>query len=234
MTNIEVNKTITEKNNSLKNDKVASLYINKSNIPKISLNEDNKTKILTNEIIIDNNVSKIDKSVNKEIKQIIFHIKPSNDLSFKNINRGTLNLNISTYEVKKNIVKISNTTKIDKNDIIKESNSINKNIQIEMEDINSIKELKDKYNATHNIKFSLMLCEEYYAKKDFKNSLKWSIISNDLNSGSEKSWIWFAKSKYRLNEKDDAIKALRAYLKSNKSAAVESLLHDIINGELND
>ena len=103
-----------------------------------------------------------------------------------------------------------------------------------MKDIDSIKYLNDKFKKTHDIVFALMLCESYYKQKDYKNSLKWSIIANDIDSSSERSWIWFAKSKYRLHQKKDAIKALRSFLESNSSENVKSLLNDIINGVMND
>lgn len=107
-------------------------------------------------------------------------------------------------------------------------------IKIIMKDINSISYLKKKFNKTNDIIFALMLCENYYGKKDFKNSLRWSIIANDIDSSSERSWIWFAKSKYRLHQKRDAIKALKAFLKTNDSQDVRILLRDIVNGVLND
>ncbi|WP_331775905.1 hypothetical protein [Sulfurospirillum sp. 1612] len=121
-----------------------------------------------------------------------------------------------TQEVKKPVAK--------KEDLIK----------IESRPIDSITYLKDRFNENHSIIFALMLCKEYYQKKDFANTLKWSIIANDIDNTSEKSWIWFAKSKYKLGKRDDAIEALKAFLKTNNSSKIKSLLHDIINGELYD
>ncbi len=136
---------------------------------------------------------------------------------------------IQTDEVKQKIVKNR-----DKNDTIAPSNSSRPKIDIEMKDIDSIQYLKDKFKKTNDIIFALMLCENYYSQKDYKSSLKWSIIANDIDSDSERSWIWFAKSKYRLNQKDDAIKALKSFLKRDDSAYIKSLLRQIVNGEMND
>lgn len=137
----------------------------------------------------------------------------------------------NTPKVKKEVKKepiIKNTSKEQETS---DSNH-SAGIKIVMKNIDAITYLKDKFNEKHSIVFALMLCKEYYQKKDFTNSLKWSIIANDIDSTNERSWIWFAKSKYRLNKKQDAIKALKAYLKTNSSDSVKSLLHDIINGEL--
>jgi hypothetical protein len=129
------------------------------------------------------------------------------------------------------VVKTKNN---DKNVTIIKKEEQKPKIDIVMRDIDSIKYLNKKFQNTHDIVFALMLCESYYKQKDYKNSLKWSIIANDIDSSSERSWIWFAKSKYRLHHKNDAIKALKSYLATNSSSKIKSLLRDIVNGELND
>lgn len=107
-------------------------------------------------------------------------------------------------------------------------------IKIESQEINSIQYLKEKFEKTHNIIFALMLSEEYYLSKDYPQSNKWALIANQLDSENEKSWIWFAKSKVKLGQKDDAVVALKAYLKNNKSKAAQTLLNQILLGEINE
>lgn len=107
-------------------------------------------------------------------------------------------------------------------------------IKIETKEVNSIQYLKDKFEKTHNSVFALMLSEEYYIVKNYEQSHKWALIANQLDAESEKSWILFAKSKVKLGKKEDAIKALQAYLKHNKSKAAQSLLNQITLGEFNE
>ena len=107
-------------------------------------------------------------------------------------------------------------------------------IKIESQEINSIQYLKEKFEKTNNIIFALMLAEEYYIAKDYVQSNKWALIANQLDSENEKSWLWFAKSKVKLGHKDDAIVALKAYLKHNKSTAVQTLLNQINLGEVHE
>lgn len=107
-------------------------------------------------------------------------------------------------------------------------------IKIETHEVNSIQYLKEKFSKTHNIVFALMLAEEYYNEKNYNESNKWALIANNVDSESEKSWIWFAKSKLKLGHKEDAILALQAYLKNNKSKAIQSLLNQITVGEVID
>lgn len=107
-------------------------------------------------------------------------------------------------------------------------------IKIETHEVNSIQYLKEKFDKTHNIVFALMLAEEYYLNKNYTESNKWALIANNIDADNEKSWVWFAKSKIKLGQKEDAVVALKAYLKSNKSKAVQSLLNQIILGEVLD
>lgn len=105
-------------------------------------------------------------------------------------------------------------------------------IRIETQEVNSIAYLKDKFEKTQNIIFALMLSEEYYLNKNYGESNKWALIANGIDSDNEKSWVWFAKSKVKLGQKEDAIVALKAYLKNNKSKTIESLLSQINIGEI--
>ena len=107
-------------------------------------------------------------------------------------------------------------------------------IKIETHEINSIQYLKDKFDTTHSITFALMLAEEYYKAKNYNESNKWALIANNTDSENEKSWIWFAKSKIKLGHKEDAVLALKAYLKNNRSPAAQSLLNQINVGEVID
>lgn len=105
-------------------------------------------------------------------------------------------------------------------------------IKIETQEVNSIVYLKDKFEKTQNIIFALMLSEEYYLSKNYSESNKWALIANGIDSDNEKSWMWFAKSKVKLGQKEDAIVALKAYLKNNKSKTIENLLNQINVGEV--
>ncbi|NOX16175.1 MAG: hypothetical protein GXP61_09175 [Epsilonproteobacteria bacterium] len=216
-------------------------------------NETNTTKKIKTSTLHEINKSDKNMSVNKIVQietikkkkeentsNLSFHIEPSNDLSYKTSTRSLLKLNFSYSNEKNTPTKIAKVE--EKNDTIKEvklpiqkvSQKKKPRIKIEMQDIDSVRYLKDKFQNTHNIIFALMLCEEYYSQKNYRESLNWSMIANDIDNQSERSWIWFAKSKYRLGKPNDAKMALKAYLKSNESETIKSLLKKIENGSLDD
>ncbi len=193
---------------------------------------------MTEEIIkLDINNTNTSNMNNNMDRKLIFHIKPSSRKASNVLLTGKLRLNTYFLNIKNSNIKQKNTNtvkNINKNDTIPKEKDVKTKIHIVMKDINSIQYLKNKFQKTHDIVFALMLCENYYSQKNYRESLKWSIIANDIDSQSERSWMWFAKSKYKLNKREDAIKALKAFLKSNESKNIRLLLRDIVNGELND
>ncbi|WP_024954633.1 hypothetical protein [Sulfurospirillum arcachonense] len=108
------------------------------------------------------------------------------------------------------------------------------NISIDMKEMDTIAYLKEKYYSTSSIVFALMLSEEYYYAANYEDSLKWALTANDIDSQNTKTWYWFAKSKVKLNQKEDAIKALKAYLANNESKRLKTLLQKIELGDTDD
>lgn len=105
-------------------------------------------------------------------------------------------------------------------------------IHIETSELKGFEDLKEKFYETKNIIFALMLAEEYYHNKDYKNSLKWSLISNEINPQNERSWIIFAKSKAKTGEAKKAIIALEAYLKTNPNTQeIKTIIQKIKHGD---
>lgn len=107
-------------------------------------------------------------------------------------------------------------------------------ITIDIKDMDTIVYLKEKFYATSSIVFALMLSEEFYYNKNYNESLKWALTANDIDSQNTKTWYWFAKSKIKLNKKEDAIRALKAYLSNNESKRLSTLLRKIELGDTND
>jgi tetratricopeptide (TPR) repeat protein len=73
--------------------------------------------------------------------------------------------------------------------------------------------LKKKFSATRNIVFALMLAEEYLHLGSYKEALRWALVANEIDPKNERSWILFAKTKAKLNGKNEAIIVLEEYLK---------------------
>lgn len=95
---------------------------------------------------------------------------------------------------------------------------------------NFINSLKEKFTKEKDPKIALFLSKYYYKKGDYKNSLRWAVRANELDSQNEESWIIFAKSSVKLGRKKDAIKALKTFISSHASFKARDLLNDIETG----
>ncbi len=156
-------------------------------------------------------------ALNTDFINNIFTKTDTKEIAKKDTRNNNMNL------LKKSIIKNSVTeyTGIKKQKILISSKKIDR-----------IKYLKDRYKATRKAKYAILLSKEFYKKHNYKLSLKWAIIANDIDSTKEESWLMFAKNKVKLGQKQEAIKALRIYLRSCNSAKVENLLSDIKNGAM--
>ena len=103
-------------------------------------------------------------------------------------------------------------------------------IIISSKKIDKLKYFKEQYSKSPKALYAILIAKEYYKNRLYNKSLKWAIIANSLDSSNEESWIIFAKSKVRLDQKNDAINALQAFLKVNSSRKIEILLSNIKNG----
>ncbi len=104
---------------------------------------------------------------------------------------------------------------------------LKKKVFISSQDGNSLSFIKKKFYATNNSLFSIKLSQRFYESKKYEKALKWALISNEVNSKSDKSWIMFAKIKDKMGKKRDAINALSHYLKDNSSIEITKLLKNL-------
>jgi tetratricopeptide (TPR) repeat protein len=102
-----------------------------------------------------------------------------------------------------------------------------KKVFITSQEGSSLSFIKKKFYATNNAAFSIKLAKKFYASKKYKQALKWSLITNEIDAKSEESWIMFAKIKDKMGKKQDAINALNEYLKHENSKKAAQLLKKI-------
>ena len=87
--------------------------------------------------------------------------------------------------------------------------------------------LKDKFNKNKNVKNALDIAKKCYEEKRYGDAIKWALTANDIDSSSEESWIIFAKAKYMLKQKDDALRALMEYNKKINKPVINELIKKI-------
>jgi tetratricopeptide (TPR) repeat protein len=161
---------------------------------------------------------------------------------------------------KKNLSKKNTVVKIKKHIEKKKSNIKNKKdkqivlkaiIDLNISDVNTKskkvvkkevkKELKKYFNKTNKIfntstlpsfETCIKLAKKFYNEGDYENSLKWAKNANIQNKKDPVSWIIVAKSLYKLNKKDEAIKVLQIYYDYTKNKDILKLIERMKNGKI--
>jgi len=110
---------------------------------------------------------------------------------------------------------------------VKKTHKSKNRILITSQDGSSLSFIKKKFYATNNSAFSMKIAEKFYHSKKYEKALKWSLITNEIDSKSENSWLMFARIKDKMGKKQDAINALKEYLKHQRSTKAVALLKKI-------
>ncbi len=98
----------------------------------------------------------------------------------------------------------------------------------------SQKEIKDiikRFKKTNNPVLSLFVARKYYELDNYHKSYNYALITNQIDSSIEDSWIIFAKSLVKLGQKRKAIQTLEVYIKTSKSNKAKLLLDNIKTGK---
>lgn len=98
---------------------------------------------------------------------------------------------------------------------------------------NDLKDIQDvimRFKKNKNPALSLFVARRYYALGNYQQAYNYALITNDLNSHIEDSWLIFAKSLYKLDQKEMAQKTLSSYIKENGSIKAKLLLEQMRNG----
>ncbi len=88
-----------------------------------------------------------------------------------------------------------------------------------------------RFKKNNNPALSLFVAKKYYELGEYRKSYNYALITNQINSNIEASWLIFAKSLVKLGEKEMAIKTLTKYVQSSNSGNARLLLNEIKQGK---
>ncbi|WP_457745242.1 tetratricopeptide repeat protein [Sulfurimonas sp.] len=87
-----------------------------------------------------------------------------------------------------------------------------------------------RFKKDQNPALSLFLAKKYYEIGDYQQAYNYALITNEMNKKIEGSWLIFAKSLVKLNQKNKAIGILSRYVKNTHSTNGKILLEEIQSG----
>lgn len=102
---------------------------------------------------------------------------------------------------------------------------------IAKQDEEDIKDVIRRFKKNKNPALSLFIARQYYKTERYQKAYNYALITNNINSDIEDSWLIFARSLVKLDQKKMAKKALSSYIDTSDSARAKILLDEIIHGE---
>ncbi len=165
------------------------------------------------------------------------HINTSDKIvkKLKDVN-STNDVSVGVKKVIKKVVakpiEISNDNPMDSSDIfvdekIEEKKSVSKKIHFQMVDADdpiAYKEVEHRFTVSPNIDDSIFLANIYYNKKSYSKAAYWALQTNKIDGSIEESWLIFADSKYKIGQKNEAIRVLSEYVNKSNSIKAKKLL----------
>jgi hypothetical protein len=101
---------------------------------------------------------------------------------------------------------------------------------ITKQDEDDLNDVIQRFRTNKNPALSLFIAKRYYSLGAYQKSYNYALMTNDINSEIEESWIIFAKSLVKLNQKEMAIKTLQSYLQKHESTQAKQLIDEIRSG----
>lgn len=96
----------------------------------------------------------------------------------------------------------------------------------------TIESIEENFSKSRRYQDSLYLARAYYKKGNYTQAQKWALVTNDINSKLEESWLIFAKAKVKLGKLSEAQQVLTAYIAKTHSSKAKALLRKIKKGKL--
>ena len=86
-------------------------------------------------------------------------------------------------------------------------------------------QLLKNFNAVQNFDNAYALAYFYFERQSYGDVIIWAKETNKYNSRSEKPWILYAKAKFALGDRAEAIRSLELFLSYINSTEVQELLN---------
>lgn len=114
-----------------------------------------------------------------------------------------------------------------------QQSSVRRTMLIQREnDMKDIQDVIARFKKNKNPALSLFVAKRYYNIGNYQQAYNYALITNELDSNIEDSWLIFSKSLYHLDQKEMAIKTLQTYYQDSGSVKAKIALDQMNEGEL--
>ena len=137
----------------------------------------------------------------------------------------------SYYSTTQSSSPSNNENKMEEKQQTKEAQKTKVEIKISKTSKKELQDIIKRFKKNNNPVLGVFIAKKYYEMKDYHKAYNYALITNQIDSTIEDSWIIFAKSLVKLGQKERAIKTLKAYIKTSHSSKAKILLDNILTGK---
>lgn len=209
---------------------IKTIKLLEQNSTKID-NESNQSNIMVqSDINISADTKDDDKLVLKPSLNFVNKIEDSMITYYDDKNTNKDDTKKSEVDTKTNPIQKSTPKPVNKVAQVKELTPKNE-ISIKMHSVDkSMQDVIQRFKKTNNPVLSLFLAKKYYEMKKYNLSYNYALVTNQIDSKIDMSWIIFARSLVKLGQKEMAINTLKSYIKNSNSQTATTLLDEIETG----
>lgn len=111
------------------------------------------------------------------------------------------------------------------NDALKAPSETKTVINMSVKSLGMEESLLKNFHSASTFKTAFELANYYFDLKEYTKAIVWAKEASKLGPTSEQPWLIYAKSKFYLGEKEEAIRSLEIYLGYSSSKEVKDLLN---------
>jgi len=209
--------------------------------PKI-IKQDVDVKVITN-VLKTEALEDVENSLNEKKVIVYPYLNFMPEIRVESVNNEIQKIDNVAVDIQNyvDVVEKETTVQIESSDsefnsvMEKEVNYKNKDIKFQKHSTNKdIEHVLKRFEQNNNPTLSLFAAKKYYELGQYDKAYNYALITNNINSEIDDSWIVFTKSLVKLKHRDKAIDILKNYIKQSHSAEAKILLNDIISRKFND
>jgi len=202
----------------VKSEKNTTLEVEKVKIAKVV-----NVKKELDELVLEPIIPVLD--FEKETRTKVVKRTPKHTTSSKKLVKAKANVSLTASE----LAVISKVQKVNSQAPVPRTT---KKMNFQSTNVNYTEAMKSKFLRSKNPREAVLLAKAYFKEKNYKESEKWALTANKINSSLDESWLIFAKSKAKLGKKKEALRVLVSYYKKSHSTKAKVLIGQIQTGKI--
>jgi len=105
-----------------------------------------------------------------------------------------------------------------------EENVEKQHIEFQVKEMKNVSQMQKQFKVKPSYAIAIKLAQIYLGRNELQNTVEWSLKASKLDKEKIAPWISYSKAKFKLGNKETAVRVLEMLLKKKKSIEVKKQL----------